>query len=115
MNIKIITTEKKLTLSLVNQMPSVLFDDMKYIADNLSTVLGYVITSKGTFALMHNSVDYCKLNIDRSWIPSKTTPTNCNSSKGGWFREFDTEVSRDRFIEMYNIISKQARLTHIYM
>jgi hypothetical protein len=115
MNIKIITTEKKLTASLVNQMPATSFEDMARVVAAPDAILGHVRTTKGTFALMHNSFDYCKLNIDKGWVPSKAKPTNCNSSSGGWFKEFDTEASRDRFIEMYNIISEQAKLTHIYM
>ena len=116
MNIEIVTTKKKLTKSLINQMP----DGMDFKILEKCMVLGFITGIRNNaIVLVHYNGEYYV--IDANW--KKSTPTTLSrktakfSRKFGYLqrkKEFKDESSCYAIWEAYKIVLGKAP-EHIYI
>jgi hypothetical protein len=106
--IEIITTKKKLTKSILQQMPTAPVDIMK-VAD----VLGYYTDSKlGKVALLTHNQEYYTRPL--SYTTNANVPTKVFRGVCA-FVEFDNVQDRDDWWDVYTKVRGEALKTHIYI
>ncbi len=108
MEIEIVTTKKKLTKSLLAQMPTTLVDIMK-----VAKVLGYYNDPKeGKLALLnHNQEYYTRLLVYQ--ISEKVLDKIFQGGRQAI--SFDTKQDRDDWWDAYTKVREEALKTHIYI
>jgi len=100
MEIELITTKKKLTSTILNQIQGADVEDVLAIADKENSIFGYIRFKNKTYFL-------CKLK-DYMLIP------NLPYSKERYPKKLKTEEEVCEFLLAYNMIKRQALSIHIY-
>ena len=111
MQIEIVTTKKKLTASLVMQMPVMSYHDANYIVSTQASILGYVTIKNKNYAICKNCVDYIRLDISSDWYQGKDKFAMFNNSH----YEFPSEDIKNEWLDNFKQIKRQAKYEHIYL
>lgn len=106
MEIEIVTTKKKLTKSLIEQMPVASIHVM-----TSAKVLGYYIDKKhGKIAIMSYLGEYYTRALGY-----KNGSNECCVYRKNTLLTFDTPLERDTWMEAYEPMQEKALKTHIYI
>lgn len=112
--IELVTTKKKLSKSVVNQMEMVNIVDFNLIdMKDYDTVLGYYIDKNERIAIVKVVNDYKRVVL-RDWKPTASTvrpELYCNNM----YWSFESYELRTTIYTMYNRLKQRALLTHIYL
>lgn len=112
MEIELVTTKKKLTLSLINQLLIANHEDLAMMMLYPERVLGYVVVKGEKWAIIQGVQDWKKLIIQHDWKAAKHSPIECVSKNR--FLRFNTEEERTLFLERYAKLVELATV-HIYI
>lgn len=112
-----LTTIKKLSKSILNQMPFATLSDMT-VALEKSDVLGFVIGVHRRFhrvAILKGGTDYAIVAILPWGAPSDLPWVECYSNGVTRSRKFPTVEARDIWFKTYSDVVEAALQTHIYL
>lgn len=112
MEIELITTKKKLSKSIVQQMPFANLEDLAMVELYPERVLGYIIDKNEKFAIIKGVNDWVRLVISYPWKAATHTPLECVNKNR--FLRFGDEEMRDLFLKRFAIVHAIAT-THIYL
>ena len=101
MEIEIVTTKKKLTKSLIAQIPHVKVSEL----DN-ATVLGYVALDQTVILLEVGRFEYRK--VYWGWRKSGVKDINLRVGRGSYTREYSSETERDLFLSKLEEFKKES-------
>ena len=114
MQIEIVTTKKKLSLSIVKQMPQL---PEHIVAMQRCEVLGYIkhpSLGKGVqHVLAQYNEEYYVLPL-RKWRAIGNEPTLTDSTMR-YGRKFPNHEHRNEWLELFELIKTKALATHIYL
>ena len=117
LEIELITTKKKLTLSIVKQMPQL---PRHVTALRRCKVLGYVkhpsLHKQVNVALLVYNEEYYTLTL-RNWKAS-VAPIKAYANSGlkaTVSTQFSNQQHRDEWLELFGLIKTKALATHIYL
>lgn len=114
MDIEIITTKKKLTKSLISQMPYANIDDLEVLVSNPNLIYGYVLLNNTEILIGSNTKDYVRLDISVKWKAATHSPLECVCKNR--FMRFVDQDTRDTFIKLFNqILELDNTKLHIYI
>lgn len=113
MEIELVTTKKKLTKSIIEQMLFANVEDLDMIDLYPDRVLGYVVIKGEKCAIVKGIDDWKKLYIQNDWKAS-TLGGNTECIFNNRYIRFPTPADRDKFLERYKVIREMAT-THIYI
>jgi len=112
MEIEITTTKKKLTLSLVKQMPQLPYSITEM---RCCKVLGYIshpsLSKQHKFVLVLYNEEYYTLRLYK-WQPHRLDEIR---NSYGQSITFKPSVQRDEWLELFELIKTKALKTHIYL
>ena len=115
MEIEILTTQKKLTKSIISQMLYADYAVMKY-----GEAIGYIINAmKGShkIALFKHGNEY--YYIDLNWTKGESVdPPMIYRKVGGGFstsKKFNTQEEKDQWWKVYEDVKKEIEKKHIYI
>jgi hypothetical protein len=115
MEIEIITTKKKLSKSLVNQMLWLTINDVhiteKY---DYNYVLGFYVDKGLKIAIVKVIDEYKRITL-YNWHISKTSTDFNLYCQGNRVIRFDDSITRDSYFEKYTKLKEVAEKTHIYI
>lgn len=111
MEIELITAKKKLTASLIKQMPILTTDDAQHVLISADAILGYVTVNNINYAICKGKADYVKLNISAKWHKGKEAFAMVNNG----YVEFVSQEVRDEWLHNVEQITDIARDKHIYI
>ena len=111
MEIEVITTKRKLSKAIVNQMERVTFEDLVNIQYSVECVLGYMKLIDGRKILLQIGSEYKILPV-RDW---KANSISNIASAEGVSTRFNSEEDRDLFLKLYQRIYNIAMHIHIYL
>lgn len=114
MEIEIVTTKKKLSQSLIKQMPVATVRDMNFILTTTASIYGYVSLKEADFAICKGNFDWVKVDISIVYYKSTSNPLTLTTSYNT-YKEFNTQEERDLFFVQVNQIKMLAKSNHIYL
>lgn len=113
MEIELITTKKKLTASIVKQIPFAVSLERELLLEHPSKIYGYVTLTDGDYIIAKGREDLVKIKMSIWKVnsdPSSTYLFHKNRSIA-----FTSTESRDRWLEVHNEILRIGKQTHIYL
>lgn len=113
MEIELITTKKKLTKSVIQQLDYANTADFNYLTTTQGLILGYINLPDERVFLVKTINGYKKIR-SLNWKAGLLSTEACADDKGfGRLKRFETSEQRDDFLKMYREIKRIALLTHI--
>lgn len=112
MEIELVTTNKKLTRTIIDQMLVATHADLAMMMLYPERVLGYVVIKGERLAIIKGVQDWKKLIIQHDWKAAKHSPIECVSKNR--FLRFNNEEERTLFLEQYAKLVELATV-HIYI
>ncbi len=110
MEIEVVTTKKKLTKSIIDQLLLPTHEDLAIVTLYPERVLGYVVIKGEKIALIKGVDDWKKMNIQYQWKAS----SNSECISGNRFLRFENDETRNLFLERYAKLLEVATV-HIYI
>lgn len=117
MQIEIVTTKKKLSLSIVKQMPQLPKDITAMRRCEVIGSINHPSLDKGVpKALIWYNEVYYVLTLYK-WYNNNPGDTLYVKLGGGWStkKEFNSQDIRDEWLELFELIKTKALKTHIYL
>lgn len=112
MEIELVTTNKKLTRTIIDQMLVATHEDLAMMMLYPERVLGYVVIKGEKLAIIKGVDDWKKYPIDRNWKAANHSPTECVSKNR--FLRLESVEMRTLFLERYAKLLEVATV-HIYI
>jgi hypothetical protein len=113
MEIELVTTKKKLTASIIKQIPFASSLEKELLLEHPSKIYGYVTLTDGDYILAKGREDLVKIRA-KDWKANSDPSSTYLSHKNEIMAFKSTEV-RNRWLEVYNKILKLGKQTHIYL
>lgn len=121
MDIEIITTKKKLTTTILNQLEETRVSDMQLLLAEPERILGYINPAtarknKVRVFLVNTAPNTYKLISNYNWEKSVSDDITSFGKFAGRVcikKTFKDRQSRDSFVEMFKAIKEIAMQTHI--
>ena len=113
MEIEIITTKRKLTQSIIKQMPFASLEELRNCSNVPELVYGYVVCGKAEFALLKGMKGAVKSSLLKWKRPGNANSTTLYS--GNYTRTFNTTGEMEAELNIRNTVYEIARQTHIYI
>jgi len=121
MEIEIITTKKKLTATILNQLETARVSEMQEALSSPEKILGYINsstleTNKARIFLIHVAPQTYKLIPNYNWERATQDDLVSYGKLGGKVcmkKSFKSKESRDRFVEIFREIKQIAMQNHI--
>lgn len=121
MELEIITTKKKLTTTILNQLETARVSEMQEVLASPEKILGYINpsasrTNKVRVFLVHTAPQTYKLIQNYNWEKSEHDDLISYGKFAGRVcikKPFKDKASRDRFVEMFRQIKQIAMQKHI--
>lgn len=110
--IELIVAKKKLTKTILAQIPIASFADKKFLLEQPANIYGFVTLNAVDYILGKAEKDLVKIRV-RVWRDSKPESKELTAT-GGFYLTFHTVEAKKAWLENHEQILELGRKVHIY-